>query len=599
MTKRLLFAVAFCLVAGPAWAGMFLGDYPAGNVIICMYNTNDQTGASITRSTDGTLKIYKGSSATERTSLAGVVQTEDFDAATGVHLILIDTSDNTDAGFWVAGSFYHVVNTGMVIDTKTVNAHLCSFSLEYPGGTVALLKSIITGSAFVRSNALQWASQTIPTPSVTGVPKVDATTWNGTAVATPAAAGIPDVNVKNFASTSQTAGTDVALNSAHLNTSLELNAGNYRFTTAALALAPTGAGGSTGVTLQTAESWVKGSTSIVQEVFIRDSTNGLGKTGLTSGSSGLTIAWSRPDQGNTAASTCAPQTATRGAYVSCGFVEKDSALLPGIYQVGLTTAMLASGSDTVTVGVGGVSGTVMTIVPIGLVSVGLAQLDTKLGTPAGASVSADAAATKAVVDAIKVKTDPITTASGDVLARVNTYTSGQAPLQPAVAGRTAAVAADGSISPNWADVKSPTTSLALTGTTVGTTTNVTNAPTAGDLTTTMKTSVQTAASAATPASVLANGTMRKNVASQEWSIFVTDATGAVCTNKAITLVVSKDSGAFGAVVGGTAPEVGGAGNGRGWYRLLPSQADTNCDVCRYEGTATGGCVGRTQFKTTP
>ena len=40
-------------------------------------------------------------------------------------------------------------------------------------------------------------------------------------------------------------------------------------------------------------------------------------------------------------------------------------------------------------------------------------------------------------------------------------------LMPTTAGRTALVAADGSISPNWADVKSPTTTVALSGTTVG------------------------------------------------------------------------------------------------------------------------------------
>jgi hypothetical protein len=138
-------------------------------------------------------------------------------------------------------------------------------------------------------------------------------------------------------------------------------------------------------------------------------------------------------------------------------------------------------------------------------------------------------------------------------------------LMPTTAARTALVAADGSVSPNWADVKSPTTTLALTGTTIATTqkvdietiktnpvvnggtitfpttatlasttnitagtittattaTNLTNAPTAGDFTATMKTSLN----AATPASVTgAVGSVTGAVGS------VTGAVGSVTGN---------------------------------------------------------------------
>ena len=123
----------------------YVGDFPTGATVYLLWNTNGQDGASITRATDGTLKIYKNVSATERTSLAGVVQVEDFDAATGVHSISIDLSDNTDAGFYVAGGEYHVVMTGMVIDTKTVNAEIAHFSIERPGGVLALLKNATYG----------------------------------------------------------------------------------------------------------------------------------------------------------------------------------------------------------------------------------------------------------------------------------------------------------------------------------------------------------------------------------------------------------------------------------------------------------------------
>lgn len=118
-------------------------------------------------------------------------------------------------------------------------------------------------------------------------------------------------------------------------------------------------------------------------------------------------------------------------------------------------------------------------------------------------------------------------------------------LKPTTAGRTLDVSAGGEAGVDWANVGSPTTSLALTGTTIATTqkvdietiktnpvvnagtvtfpttatlasttnitagtittvTNLTNAPTNGDLTATMKTSVQTAADAAVTANTLVN-----------------------------------------------------------------------------------------------
>jgi hypothetical protein len=118
-------------------------------------------------------------------------------------------------------------------------------------------------------------------------------------------------------------------------------------------------------------------------------------------------------------------------------------------------------------------------------------------------------------------------------------------LQPTTAGRTLDVSAGGEAGVDWANVGSPTTSLALTGTTIATTqkvdvetiktnavvnggtvtfptgatlasttnitagtittaTNLTNAPTAGDFTATMKTSIGTAVAASAVASVTGN-----------------------------------------------------------------------------------------------
>lgn len=111
-----------------------LGDYPLGTTVRFKWPTVDATGASITRATNGSVRIYKNNGTTERASGAGITDTEDFDAVTGIHDLSIDTSDNTDAGFYVSGAEYQVVLVGAVIGSITpVNAVLAHFSLDRPG----------------------------------------------------------------------------------------------------------------------------------------------------------------------------------------------------------------------------------------------------------------------------------------------------------------------------------------------------------------------------------------------------------------------------------------------------------------------------------
>lgn len=139
-----------CLVGlwmvSPAWAITPLGDFPTGATVYCPWNTNGADGASITRSTNGTVLIYKNASATERTSAVGITDTEDFDLKTGIHLVSIDTSDNTDAGFYAAGNEYTVVISAATIDTKTVNAALCTFSIE----RVGLAKNVLVTATYAQ-----------------------------------------------------------------------------------------------------------------------------------------------------------------------------------------------------------------------------------------------------------------------------------------------------------------------------------------------------------------------------------------------------------------------------------------------------------------
>lgn len=105
--------------------GSYLGDFKEDTTLYFCWDTNDKSGASITRSTNGTIQIYKDDSTSEST--AGTIDTEDFDSLTGIHNCKIDLS--TDA-FYVAGHDYSIILAGATIDGETVNSVLATFSIE-------------------------------------------------------------------------------------------------------------------------------------------------------------------------------------------------------------------------------------------------------------------------------------------------------------------------------------------------------------------------------------------------------------------------------------------------------------------------------------
>lgn len=124
---------------------MYYGDFAVNSIVRLMWNSNAVAGESITRATNGSIRIYKNNSTTERTSANGITDSEDFDTLTGVHHVNIDTSDNTDAGFYAAGNDYFVVLAAATIDGKTINAYLGSFSIE---------------NRNVKANVTQWNGST-------------------------------------------------------------------------------------------------------------------------------------------------------------------------------------------------------------------------------------------------------------------------------------------------------------------------------------------------------------------------------------------------------------------------------------------------------
>jgi hypothetical protein len=153
---------------------------PAGDVLPIFFSSYGKTnGESITLTglavTD--IEIYKDGGATQRASDAGytLLDTDgiDFDGITGIHGFSIDTGDNTDAGFYTVGAWFHVVVSAVTVDSQTVNFVAAVFRI-------------------------------MAAEDAAGVPDVNVTHFGGSAGTF--ASGRAEVNTSHVAGTAQTAG---------------------------------------------------------------------------------------------------------------------------------------------------------------------------------------------------------------------------------------------------------------------------------------------------------------------------------------------------------------------------------------------------------
>ena len=157
---------------------------PAGDVLPVFFDSYaGATGASVTITglavTD--IEVYKDGGVTQRASDAGytLLDTDgiDFDGLTGIHGFSIDTGDNTDAGFYTVGAWFHVVVSAITVDSQTVSFVACAFRL-------------------------------MPAEGVAGKPKVDVDAFGGSAGTF--ASGIPEVKVASLANNAITAASIAA-----------------------------------------------------------------------------------------------------------------------------------------------------------------------------------------------------------------------------------------------------------------------------------------------------------------------------------------------------------------------------------------------------
>lgn len=126
-------------------SGAHYGDFPTNHTSVCMVFDSfaGSTGAPSATSNfaAGDIQIYKDGGTTQRSSSAGITVSTSFDSSTGLQMVVIDLSDNTDSGFYAAGHEYSVAVADVTIDSQTVRFWLGSFSIERAGGVLALLKA--------------------------------------------------------------------------------------------------------------------------------------------------------------------------------------------------------------------------------------------------------------------------------------------------------------------------------------------------------------------------------------------------------------------------------------------------------------------------
>lgn len=190
----------------------------AGDTVYCFFDTYDSAGASVTITglavTD--IEIYKNGSTTQRTSDNGytLLDTDgiDFDGATGLQGFSVDTSDNSDSGFWVDGAQYLIHVNAITVDGQTVRFSFMLWLgyLLRPTTAGRKLDVSSTGEA-----GLDWANIGSPTTSQnlsgTSTKALEPTTAGRTLdVTTTGEAGIDWANVGSPTTTVNLSGTTIA-----------------------------------------------------------------------------------------------------------------------------------------------------------------------------------------------------------------------------------------------------------------------------------------------------------------------------------------------------------------------------------------------------
>jgi hypothetical protein len=134
------------------------GQVDAASTVRIFFTTHAASGASVAPSSAfeaADVRIYKNGSATQRTSEAGYTMTSPFDTVTGLHLLSIDLSDNTDAGFYAAGNRYSVILVpDETVDALAVVRVLADFSIGPVKADAVQIDSSASAATHLKDHAV-------------------------------------------------------------------------------------------------------------------------------------------------------------------------------------------------------------------------------------------------------------------------------------------------------------------------------------------------------------------------------------------------------------------------------------------------------------
>ncbi|RWO83168.1 MAG: hypothetical protein EOS18_06140 [Mesorhizobium sp.] len=407
----------------------YIGDFPEDfTTVAIMFTTHAASGAPVAPSSGfeaADVKIYKNGSAAEKTSTNGLTMTSPFDSITGLHCLVIDTSNDTDdVGFWVAGAQYTVVlSPDETVDSLAVAKVIGTFGLALapvfarvgaPAGAsvsadVAAVKAVLP-AALVSGRIDASVGAMAANVMTAAAAAADLTTELQSGLATAASiAALNNLSAAQVNAEVDTAIADAALATAanlatvdavvdaikvttdKLDDTVEDDVGTFRFTANALEQAPTGGSAPTAVEVanEVQTRTIAAVTTVNGLAANSVSAAALAADAVTEIQAGLATQASVDDLPTNAELATALATADDAVLAQVALVRAKTDNLP---DDPADQSLIVAATDAVM---------------------------SRLGAPAGASLSADIAAVKTDTAAVKSQTDSLTfTVAGKVNANV-------------------------------------------------------------------------------------------------------------------------------------------------------------------------------------
>ncbi|KKM22163.1 hypothetical protein LCGC14_1628110 [marine sediment metagenome] len=137
----------------------YVGDFLEDATVYIPFNTFDSNDPSasvtITDLVAGDVEVWKNG-VVQTTPGAGVTVTLNIGTNNGTHLIAVDTSNTTDAGWFVTGADFQVRINGTTVDGATINAWVGTFSTEnrFKEVTVTSMAANVITAAAINADAI-------------------------------------------------------------------------------------------------------------------------------------------------------------------------------------------------------------------------------------------------------------------------------------------------------------------------------------------------------------------------------------------------------------------------------------------------------------